>query len=392
MAGVTKKQVCVWIIFFWLFAGHVPVLADFSDKTDDGFSTSPVTNQGEKWRIGYLESGVYDNYYKSLVSTIEGLMNLEWLDRIELPQKFSPADAQGLWQWLAANARSDYLEFVPDASWCAQFNEDVRSRVRQQVWTRLNTENDIDLMLVMGTRAGLDMANDRHSTPTVIASTSDAYAAGIIKSVDDSGYDHIHAMVDEKLYELQLQIFYDIFNFQQLGVAYRHSDMGRSTAAIDSVEKMAEKLEFELVSCDLNTIISGVQEHEQKKEKIIKCHEMLASRVDAVYITRYAGGVTLDNIPALMAPLMEHHVPTFSQAGPEEVSRGVLMSMAMSRFQDIGLFYAKTIASILNGARPRDLNQRFEQPARIAINLNTAIEIGYDPSIDILAVADEIHE
>jgi hypothetical protein len=213
MAGVTKKQVCVWIIFFWLFAGHVPVLADFSDKTDDGFSTSPVTNQGEKWRIGYLESGVYDNYYKSLVSTIEGLMNLEWLDRIELPQKFSPADAQGLWQWLAANARSDYLEFVPDASWCAQFNEDVRSRVRQQVWTRLNTENDIDLMLVMGTRAGLDMANDRHSTPTVIASTSDAYAAGIIKSVDDSGYDHIHAMVDEKLYELQLQIFYDIFNF-----------------------------------------------------------------------------------------------------------------------------------------------------------------------------------
>ena len=68
------------------------------------------------------------------------------------------------------------------------------------------------------------------------------------------------------------------------------------------------------------------------------------------------------------------------------------MSMAMSRFQDIGMFYAKTIASILNGARPRDLNQRFEQPARIAINLNTAIEIGYDPSIDILAVADEIYE
>lgn len=392
MADAIKNRLFFWFFFLMLIAGPVSAVAGASERTGDTFSTKPITDQGKKWRIGYLESGVYDNYYKSLVATIEGLMTLKWLDRTDLPGQYAPADALGLWQWLAANARSDYLEFVADASWCAQFNEGVRSRVRQEVMTRLNSQNDIDLMLVMGTKAGLDMANDRHSTPTVIASTSDAYAAGIIKSVDDSGYDHIHAMVDEKLYELQLQIFYDIFNFQRLGVAYRHSEVGRSTAAIDSVEKMAEKIGFELVSCDLNSIIPDVPEHEQRKEKILRCHEMLAPQVDALYITRYAGGITQDNIQEIMAPLKEYHVPTFSQAGPEEVARGVLMSIAMSRFQDIGLFYAKTIARILNGARPRDLNQRFEQPARIAINLNTAIEIGYDPSIDILAVADEIYE
>lgn len=93
-----------------------------------------------------------------------------------------------------------------------------------------------------------------------------------------------------------------------------------------------------------------------------------------------------------MAPLNRAGLPTFSQAGAEEVSAGVLMSLAMSRFRAIGEFYAQTIAKIFNGAKPRQLNQKFEQPARIAINLHTALEIGYDPSIEILAVADEIYE
>ena len=357
-----------------------------------GFSTDPVTKDGQKWRIGYLESGTYNNYYKSLKATVEGLITLKWMAPVALPEEFAPADAEGLWKWLAANAKSDYIEFVSDAYWSERFEEEVRAKVRQEVITRLNTAHDIDLMLVMGTKAGLDMATNDHAVPTVIGSTTNAFAAGIIKSVDDSGYDHVHAMVDLKLHEVQLKTFYDTFQFKRLGVAYRDSDVGRSTAGIDSVEKIARELGFELVPCDLNTIIPGTKEHEKKKEKSVKCYQQLAAKTDAVYITRYAGGVTLDNIPEIMAPLNRAGLPTFSQAGAEEVSAGVLMSLAMSRFRAIGEFYAQTIAKVFNGAKPRELNQKFEQPARIAINLHTALEIGYDPSIEILAVADEIYE
>ena len=47
---------------------------------------------------------------------------------------------------------------------------------------------------------------------------------------------------------------------------------------------------------------------------------------------------------------------------------------------------------IFNGAKPRDLEQVFQDPKAIAINLETAQKIEYDPSFDILAAADEIFE
>ncbi len=385
-----KLSFCLLILICLTLLPTAPLAAQASKG--DRFSTSPMTKNGEKWRIGYLESGTYNNYYKSLKATVEGLITLKWMAPAQLPEKFEPDDAKGLWLWLSTHAKSDYIQFVSDAYWNEQFEEEVRAQVRGDVITRLNTGHDIDLLLVMGTKAGLDMATNDHAVPTVIGSTTNAFAAGIIKSVDDSGFDHVHAMVDLKLHEVQLKTFYDTFKFKRLGVAYRDSDVGRSTAGIDSVEKIAQELGFDLVPCDLNTIIPGTKEHEKKKEKSVKCYQQLASKADAVYITRYAGGVTLDNIPDIMAPLNRAGLPTFSQAGAEEVAEGVLMSLAMSRFRAIGKFYAQTMAKVFNGAKPRQLNQKFEQPARIAINLHTALEIGYDPSIEILAVADEIYE
>ena len=390
MLDCVKRSLC-FIVFICLLL--LPPTAFAASATKGArFSTAPVTKNGEKWRIGYLESGTYNNYYKSLKAAVEGLITLKWMAPVALPEKFAPADAEGLWQWLAANAQSDYIQFVSDAYWNQRFEEEVRANVRQEVIHRLNTRHDIDLMLVMGTKAGLDMATNAHTVPTVVGSTTNAFAAGIIKSVDDSGYDHVHAMVDLKLHEVQLKTFYDTFQFKRLGVAFRDSEVGRSTAGIDSVEKIARELGFDLVPCDLNTIIPGTKEHERKKEKSVKCYQQLATQADAVYITRYAGGVTLDNMANIMAPLNRAGLPTFSQAGAEEVSKGVLMSLAMSRFRAIGEFYAQTMAKVFNGAKPRELNQKFEQPARIAINLNTALSIGYDPSIEILAVADEIYE
>lgn len=364
----------------------------FPAESADQFSTRPVTNGGKKWRIGYLEAGTYPNYYKSLIATLEGLMKLGWIERTTLPEQFGPSDTRSLWQWISVNLESRYLRFVNDAFWSQEFNDALRPLIKKKILHRLNELKDIDLMIVMGTKAGLDMANNEHHTPTVIGSTTDAVAAGIIKSADDSGFDHVHAMVDQRLYELQLKKFHEIIHFKTLGIAYRNTAVGRSTAAIDSVEAFAAEMGIDIIACDLNSVIPDTDENERKEEKIVRCHELLAPLVDAVYITRYAGGVTLKNMPNLLKPLIDHRVPTFSQAGPEEVANGVLLSVAMSRFMKIGEFYAETIAKIFNGAKPGELNQRFDQPARIAINIKTASAIGYDPPIEILAAADEIYQ
>jgi hypothetical protein len=68
------------------------------------------------------------------------------------------------------------------------------------------------------------------------------------------------------------------------------------------------------------------------------------------------------------------------------------MSISQAGFKYIGRFHAEIIAKVFNGAKPRQLEQLFEEPPRIAINLKTAEIIGYDPPVDVLGAADEIYQ
>ena len=86
-----------------------------------------------------------------------------------------------------------------------------------------------------------------------------------------------------------------------------------------------------------------------------------------------------------------HRIPTFSQAGAKEVEYGFLLSISRPGFKSVGLFLAATIAKVLNGAKPRQLKQLFEETQNIAINLKTAELVGLYLYADILAAADEIY-
>ena len=377
-------------IFFFLFLIAGASFADNDPQKKQGMS--PGTNMGKKWRIAYLESGSYDNYYKSLAALVQGLARLGWTEPAELPQNFAPKDAAGLWKWLSENIRSSYIDFVSDAYWSQEFNDAKRPGLRREILARIREKKDIDLIIVMGTKAGQDMAANEHSTPVLVCSTTNAHAAKIVKSVEYSGYDHVHATIDAGIHELQVRTFHDIVGFKRLGLVYRDSEVGRGTADIDSVEKVARERGFELIVCDLNTVIPGSPENERKEEKAVKCYESIAPHADAVYITRYAGGVTLESLPKILESMTRYKIPTFSQAGSQEVEHGVLFSISESRLNKMGEFYAQTIARIFNGERPGKISQIFTDPVKLAINLETAYKIAYDPNFKVLAIVDEIYE
>jgi len=90
--------------------------------------------------------------------------------------------------------------------------------------------------------------------------------------------------------------------------------------------------------------------------------------------------------------LREAKVPSFAMLGSEEVKKGLLMSLAQADYSYVGLFYAENIARIFNGAQPRSLSQIWIDPAKIALNIETARIIGFDPPVDILLAADEVYE
>lgn len=353
------------------------------------FKTTPQTKNGQKWRLGYYEGGEYIDYQTTLIATVHGLIELGWIAPLEIPPQ-SGSQTVALWQWLAQNVQSKYLEFVSDAHYTAGWSADQRVKTFATILTRLNETKDIDLMLATGTWAGQDFANDNVDTPTLVLSSSDPLAAGIIKSVEDSGYDHLHARVDPNYYERQVRIFYDIIGFQTLGVTYENTTAGRVYAAADILEKLASELNFTLETCFLTeTDIANI---ETAQARVIQCYQELAGKgVNAIYVTQQ-NGVNATTLPNLVSIFNTARIPTFSQAGADEVKAGILLSISNAAFKYVGQFHAETIAKIFNGAQPRQLDQLFEEPPKIAINLKTAEIIGYDPPVDVLGVADEIYQ
>lgn len=376
MQGIRSIMLCIIIVFCasgWAWA--------------EPFPSAPRDNNGQKWRIGYLEGGGFEDYQTIFLQIVAGLMEKGWIEPMQLPDEYDPDHAR-VWEWVADNVRSDYLEFVEDAFYTSGFDAQLRQQTRQSLVDRLNGQQDIDLMLAMGTWAGLDLASDDHSVPTVVASTSDPLGSGIIESVEDSGHDHLHAKVEPDRYARQLRLFHDIIGFRSMGLIYEDSSEGRTFAALDEAQKVADERGFELKLCTAqNSNIS----REQAQAEALRCYQELAPGVEGFYITVHRGE-GLENLPDLLAPLFENHVTTFAMAGSEFVRHGALLSIAHAGFSYVGRFHAEIIARIFNGAKPRDLPQKWDAPTKIALNLKTAEIVGFDPPFDVLAAADEIYE
>ena len=351
------------------------------------FPTTPKAKpDGGKWRLGYFESGDYSEYPRTLRVIVAGLQQLGWLSVPAIPEGLN---GRQMWNFLAQNAKSDTLQFVDDAWWQpGNFDAARRPAVRQAITDRLSKRNDIDLIIAMGTLAGQDMAMLGAPVATVVASTSDAVGARIVKSVEDSGLDNLHARVQPERYQRQVRLFHEIVPFKTLGLVYEDSPEGRTYAAVPAVEQVAKELGFQVKSC--NAASNGIPV-EDATRNAVDCYRKLSNQVDAMYVTVHRG-ITPDSVGQVAEVLRTAQVPSFAMLGSEQVRDGLLMSLAQADYSYVGLFHAETIARIFNGAKPRQLSQIWIDPAKIALNLDTARGIGFDPPVDILLAADEVYE
>ena len=312
-------------------------------------------------------------------------MKIGWIEQAEIPPQ-KGEQTKELWTWLNTKAKSEYIEFIKDGHYSADWDDKTREKTAAAVIQRLNRKSDIDLMIAMGTWAGQDLANDKHKTWTEVISASDPISSGIVKSVEDSGYPHLHAQVDPFRYERQVRVFHDIIEFKKMGICYEDTEAGRSYAAIDKVEKVAKEKGFEIVRAYTKSDVADVKIAE---ESVKNAFRELVGKCDAIYVT-VQGGVSYRSIPALVEIANESEIPTFSQSGSEEVKYGFLASLSQAGFKYIGQFHAEILAKMFNGAEPGELEQLFEEPPKIAINIKTAEVIGFNPPVDIMLAADEI--
>lgn len=349
------------------------------------YPTTPSRRaDGKRRRIGYVDGGDYDEYSDTLRALALGLQTLGWLSISDIP---TDLDSHQLWRFLAAHTKSDYLEFVPDAWWQpGNFDDAKRPAMRQAIAERISTANDIDLIIAMGTWAGQDMAALRVPVPTIVAAASDPVQTHIIHSPQDSGWNNLLAGVEPERYERQLRVFHEIVPFKRLGIVFENTREGKTYSALSAARQVARERGFTLVTCHAqwnNVALS------QATRNVLDCYRRLAPDIDAAYVTAHRG-ITRYSIKSVARVLQDAQIPSFSMLGAPQVRQGILLSLAQADVSYTGMFYAKAIARIFNGAQARRLNQIWVDPAKLVINLHTARLIGFDPPIDTLLAADEI--
>ncbi|CAN1523671.1 COG2984 ABC-type uncharacterized transport system, periplasmic component [Rhabdaerophilaceae bacterium] len=388
--------VAVGVAFLALSAQTAPVLgqigqiqpAPSSAAAADAQMTPRLRPDGKKWRIGYYEGGQFPDYEVIMKSTLRSLITLGWMEPMEL-QRANMPQAGAFWKYLSENAKSRFIEFPADAYFAAgDFDAEQRKVVRPQLISRLSKGQDIDLMIAMGTWAGQDLASADHSVATIVMSSSDPIGSKIVKSAEDSGFDHLHAKVEPTRYQRQVNLFHDVIGFKTLGVVYEDTPEGRTFGGVAAIEQVAKERGFTIVPClaAFNNISRS-----EAEGNVLRCYDQLAAKVEAVYITVHRG-VTDRSLPGIVASLSKGKVPSFSMLGSPQVQKGVLMSIAQADFSYVGRFHAETIARVFSGIRPRMLSQIWEDPAKIAINIQAAKAIGFNPPVELMLAADEIYE
>ena len=338
------------------------------------------------WRVLYVEGGPFSNYQQTLAQTARGLEKLGLIDNGQVAIPEGTESTSSMWLWLADHARGR-IKFLRDGHYSAEWDAVARKNIREAIIERVRERKDVDMIIAMGTWSGLDMCSENLGIPVFSMSVTDAVSAGIVKSAEDSGKDNVHAQLEPGRFRRQISMFHEIFHFKKLGVPFEDTPEGRNTAAMDEIEQTAKDLGIELV---LRSAPLDLPDPKEAFKNLMRCVTELSQEADAIYLTYTS--TPMKKIPELMAPVIDAGIPSFAQAGPQLVEYGVLMSLAQASFADIGMFEAEAMAAVIAGKKPREVSQIFEPELGLAINLKTAMRIGWNPPLEILAAVDEIYQ
>jgi ABC-type uncharacterized transport system substrate-binding protein len=347
--------------------------------------STPKLNEGRKWRIGYYEGGPYSDYTDTMRTLVKGLIELGWIKKQNPPDYFKEM-TMPYWNWLI-HSGSPYLSFRSADGYSADWDDQQRMVIRQALLKKLKA-GSLDLVIAMGTWAGLDLANNEHTVPVLVLSTSDPIDAGIIKSADNSGYDHVTARVDPRRYLRQIRMFHRIVEFETLGIAYENTPNGRIYSAVSTVEKIAKERGFKVITCE---VLDTTTDTRKSDQSCLECYRQLSQVADAVYVTALS---CVDRQTEAIADIFRKaRIPSFSMTGSRFVKEGMMLSISSdSGYTKLGQYNAMKFGEILNGTKPMTLNQVFEDPLDIAVNMETVKQIGFDMPQSILNISAEIYE
>ncbi|QGG48081.1 ABC transporter substrate-binding protein [Heliorestis convoluta] len=380
-----KRIIAVMVVMMSILMAALTIVTIQKGTVENAYA-STFKEDGTKWRIGYCESEDFITFTETLIGIVHGLEELGWIRNLDgFDIVAYTRDSKAIWNYLANRDIGPYIEFVDDGF----YNLRDEGVTPEDIVDRLQRNKDIDLMLVMGTQAGISLSTDDHDTNIFVFAASNAVRSGIIDSVEDSGKDHVWAHMDEQRFERQIKAFHDIVQFEKIGMVYEDSDIARVYSAVNEVEKLAKDKGFEIVRYHVDEPLRS-EEYSRYYQEVQEAYNQLAQEVDAVFVT--IASLESDKLPTLFTPFYEKKIPVFSQLGNIEVEHGALMTISVMDEVNLGRFGADTIGKYLEGTKPRDLEQSFQVAPKIILNAEVAQKIDFMIPFELIIVIDEVYE
>ncbi len=332
-------------------------------------------------------SGDYTMYQTVLQAVARGLDRMELIENGNVPIPTEGNKLAPMWNWLAANAGGDSIRFVKDGVYNFDWDTKTEKQEMQRLLERLRTRKDAELLIVMGTNASRATSKNIKDIPLICYASTNALGSGLVRSPQDSGQDNLHVLIEPDQIVSLVKMLYEIFEFRRLGFPFAVGE-----------EKMYEQSRLRATCRELNVdfftcpYMADTKNYGKSLNRLMDCVKHLAetNQVDTMLVPFYdRPDERKRELPNYLA---SKKIPSFSLSSENFVAEGVLLGLDRSNLGELGAFEADVIRQVLEGDKPRDVNQIYIPRRILVVNLTTAMELGWNIPFDLFSTIGSVYK
>lgn len=376
-----KKSACIVLA---LILSFVPVLQGVV-KAQTGNRTD------RKLVIGCCQAESYYEFDFQLYDIAQGMVERGELS--ELSGAVSEGSlAEDVWEQMAGAGSDEYSISVnhffdlSDPEYAKLSDEELN-----EVLGKAIRDENIDLMITMGTAAGLAVRNCC-DVPYMNFLASDPVDSGIVEGVELSGnsrgWAHVNNGVDQKA----LAVMQDIFAPKKVGIVYNMEDPDAYIySSAKSVDDFAAGLGIEVKKKSVSDDFDVTDEaYEDYIAQMLRAHQELAGSGIDLYILTTSLIEPVD-FAKVMEPFVEKGIPVFSVNSTEDVRYVATAAVEMFDYRNIGRFAAETLAKYHSGEELDTLTQKYDTAPFLVLNVDTMHRSGIRLPLEVLLSVNEVY-
>jgi len=350
-----------------------------------------VTNNSDKvLKIGYCEGESYYEFDYALYNLIYGLEEYGLIK--DLPEGMPvESGSRDIWEWICSQNQEGWdVRFVEEAFFSLTDNiyirmddSDIAEYIDQEI-----TKRDIDLMISMGTTAGLITKALPGRTPMMCFAAADPVKSGIVANAQQSDTPNVWAQVDPDGFKRTIKVMNDIFQPKKVGVVYASSEDAYIYSGVDVLDEFAEENDIEV----FREFVEDPEtkwEYDEYLKNLKNAHEKLAKEIDLIVMTTSL--VEGEDFKDILQPFYDAKIPIYSINSTDDVRYGALLAAESADYKNVGRFGADMLKRYINGEKLETLPQVYQTAPFLVINYDVARKIGYRPPFNLLLSANKIY-